>query len=143
MGQSRRSDHVRADGGTVHLTPWGERSAVKVTGAQTGGAFTVTELITDSAWRRPAYVHHELDECCYVVDGAFEARLDDRSPAVPLRPGDVLFIPRGVQRSLRSAWPGTGRLLLIGTPGHAPDPTAPLAGIEFVVHPVPQKGTAS
>jgi mannose-6-phosphate isomerase-like protein (cupin superfamily) len=136
MGQSRRSDHIPAGGGSVHLTPWAEASVVKVTGAQTGGAFTVAELTTDSTWHRPAYVHHELHECFYVVAGMFEARLDDRPPVVALGPGAVLFVPRGAPRSLRTVR-GTGPLLPIRTPGHALDPMSPLSGIEFTVHPVP------
>jgi mannose-6-phosphate isomerase-like protein (cupin superfamily) len=105
---------------------------LKVSGAQNGGAFDLAELVTPPGWHRLAYVDHERDELFYVVDGDYEARLDDQPATVPLPTGASLFVPRGVQRSLRRTRPGTGRLLLMRTPGHAPDPADTSSGIEFV-----------
>jgi len=128
-GTRRVSTQVEPGRGEHLRTPWGETAAGKVTGAQTGGAFSLAELLTPSGWFRPAYVHHEVDECFYVVEGRFTVALDDRDDVAELAAGSVLFVPRGVARSLRSTG-GGGRLLILQTPGRSLDAAQSLAGIE-------------
>ena len=126
----------RATGtGVPVATPWHEALVGKVDGRSTGGAFSVVELTADGGWRRPPYVHHELDECFYVVEGSFLATLETAEGPVELPVGCLLFVPRGVLRSLRATSPGS-RLILVTTPGRSPDTADPSSGIEFVEPPL-------
>jgi mannose-6-phosphate isomerase-like protein (cupin superfamily) len=128
----RRSAWVTSGNGPADLTPWGELAHGLVTAAQTGGAFSASELLTDRHWTRPEYVHHEADECFYVVGGRFQAQVSDRADVVHLDVGTALFVPRGIARSLRPAGGSAGRLLLLRTPGFQPEPGVPCTGIEFI-----------
>ncbi len=133
--------HVEAGGGADVPTPWGEIAVGKVSGRQTGGAFSLDELAVTSGWSRPAYVHHEVDECFYVVEGTFAVDLDDGGDGVDVGAGAVLFVPRGAARSLRCT-SLEGRLLVLQTPGRPLDPAAPLAGVESVQHQSGQESSA-
>ena len=132
MGRTR-SVLVEPAGGAAVVTPWAETAFATVLGAQTGGAFTLTEVLADPGWARPMYVHHAADECFYVLEGTVEIHLDDPGRIVRAGPGDCVYVPRGVGRSLRLLPPAAGRLLVICTPGFLQDRGAP--GIEFVVGP--------
>ena len=50
---------------------------------------------------------HPGEEIVYVVEGLLEYRLDGKPP-VTLKPGDVLFIPRGAIHAARNVGPGKG-----------------------------------
>ncbi len=128
------SMHLGPGGGEDLRTPWGEIVTGKISDAQTGGAFSLAELSTTASWCRRSYVHHEVDECFYVIAGTFAVGLDDREERVDLTTGAVLFVPRGVARSL-SCTSHRGRLLVVQTPGRPFDPAAPLAGVERVEDP--------
>lgn len=121
---------VAPSGGPPAVTPWVETAFTVVLGGQTGGAFTLLEVLAEPGWARPTYVHHAADECFYVVQGAVEVRLDDPDRLAVAGPGVSVYVPRGVGRSLRLLSAAAGRLLVITTPGSPYDPTAP--GIEFV-----------
>jgi mannose-6-phosphate isomerase-like protein (cupin superfamily) len=125
------SMYVEPGGGHRRRTPWGEVVAGKVTGGHTGGAYSLEELSTAAGWSRLSYVHHEVDECFYVLEGNFTIVLDDRDKSLHLDPGAVLFVPRGVARSFECT-SNRGRLLLLQTPARPLDPAAPLAGVERV-----------
>lgn len=131
-----RSALVEPGRGLLALTPWSEVARLLVTRAQTAGAFTVTEVEAPAGWQRPTYVHHALDECLYVVEGEVEAELDDQDRPVRVPTGALLFVPRGVGRSLRNPGRVPGRLLLLQTPGRDED-VPPATGVEFVTAPVP------
>ena len=126
-----------AEAGRAVPTPWLDAPIEKVDGTATGGAFSITELTVDRHWGRPPYVHHVLDEALYVVSGSVQATVETSEVPLELGPGSLLFVPRGVLRSLRAFGEGAV-LLIVTTPGaRAEDPTE---GIEFaepsaVAHP--------
>jgi mannose-6-phosphate isomerase-like protein (cupin superfamily) len=97
----------------------GELVACKVSAAQTAGAFSVWELVALPGWERDLYIHHAVDECFYVVDGPFDIGLDDPDRIVRASSGDLVYVPRGVARSLRNSVSRAGRLLIVQTPGRA------------------------
>jgi mannose-6-phosphate isomerase-like protein (cupin superfamily) len=111
---------------------WEEALIGTVSAAQTGGAFTLAELIAPPGWRRDMYVHHEADECFAVLDGRIIVRLDDHAEPLIAAAGSVLYVPRGLARSLHNPGSDTACLLLIQTPGHGLGPEAS-TGIERVV----------
>jgi len=113
-----------------YVTPWGELVAGKVSAAQTAGAFSAWELVALPGWERDLYVHHAVDECFYVADGHFDIRLDDPDRIVRASSGDLVYVPRGVARSLRNSANRAGRLLIVQTPGRLGSPRS-RSGIEF------------
>jgi len=124
------------------VTPWNEAAFATVLGGQTGGAFTLIDVVAGPGWVRPVYVHHAADECFYVVEGAIEVFLDDPDRVVRVAAGSSVYVPRGVGRSLRLLPPGSGRLLLISTPATPEDDGTPTAGIEFVGGPTARPAPA-
>ncbi|WP_210479577.1 cupin domain-containing protein [Naasia sp. SYSU D00948] len=122
--------------GVPVATPWHEALVRKVDGSSTGGAFSVLELTAAADWSRPPYVHHQLDECFYVVEGSFLATVETADAPLELSAGSVLFVPRGVLRSLR-AMSSDSRLVLVTTPGCSPGTADLSAGIELVEPPHP------
>jgi mannose-6-phosphate isomerase-like protein (cupin superfamily) len=116
--------------GTAAPTPWLEALVEKIDGSSTGGAFSVTELSVDRDWSRPPYVHHVLDEAFYVVSGSVHATVETAEDPLELAAGSLLFVPRGVLRSLRAAGE-PAVLLIVTTPGLPASTTDPAEGIEF------------
>lgn len=95
-----RSVFVPPGEGRRWLTPWAETTGALLLAQHTGGAFTASHLAAPPGWRRPAYVHHHVDECFYVAAGRFEVTLDDRPEVRSAEAGAVVYVPRGVARSL-------------------------------------------
>jgi mannose-6-phosphate isomerase-like protein (cupin superfamily) len=93
----------------------GERLGIagrlKVSTAQTGGAFEVIEL---DAPRGPLpHVHHNHEECFYVIEGVFTFVLGTEEMEAPA--GSVVFVPRGMRHAFK---PGEGaRALVFSSPG--------------------------
>jgi mannose-6-phosphate isomerase-like protein (cupin superfamily) len=93
----------------------GERLGIagllKVSTAQAGGAFEVFML---DAPRGPLpHVHHDHEECFYIIEGVFTFVLGREEVEVPA--GSVVFIPRGTRHAFR---PGQGaRGLAFSIPG--------------------------
>jgi mannose-6-phosphate isomerase-like protein (cupin superfamily) len=132
MTPARMSSSLLAPGeGQMLPSLWDECLIGAVTPAQTGGAFTLAELIAEPGWRRETYVHHEADECFVVVVGCVTVQLDDSAAPLIAEAGAVLYVPRGVARSLHNTGPGVARILVIQTPGHEAGQDA-ASGIEQV-----------
>ena len=120
--------------GDATVTPDDRPAALLVDGSQTGGAFTATEVVVPAATAGTTYVHHEADECFYVLVGELSIEVDDREEAVWLRPHSLLYVPRGLARTVHNGSASPARLLLLQTPGRCRDDPA-RSGVELV--PVP------
>ncbi len=70
------------------------RGRLKVSAAQSGGALEVIELGPGSP---PAHVHHEHEECFYVIEGQYTFTVGTERLEAPA--GSVVFIPRGTRHS--------------------------------------------
>ena len=111
-------------GGAVHLGP-GEGPAVrmpgaqlltrKVSGARTGGAFSLFEVAVRPGGGQAPHIQHEEDECFYVLEGGF-AFLIERS-RTEFGPGSLLYVPKGTLHAFENVGGATGRLLMGQTPG--------------------------
>ncbi len=84
---------------------------LKVSTAQTGGAFDVIEL--DTANGPMPHVHRDHEECFYIVEGLFTFQLGTEQIEAPA--GSVVFVPRGTRHAFR---PSQGaRALVFTSPG--------------------------
>jgi len=91
------------------------RLSVRVSGADTGGAFALLEALRRAEREdRPLHAHANEDEILYVLEGRLVLRTADRT--VELEEGGVAIIPRGEFHSHRSLGNGVNRYLTIFSP---------------------------
>ncbi len=87
---------------------------LRVSESQTGGASGIVEL--DGAMGPLPHVHHERDECFYVIEGLFTFVLGTEEVAAPA--GSIVFVPRRTRHAFK---PGQGaRALAFSNPGGLP-----------------------
>jgi quercetin dioxygenase-like cupin family protein len=109
------------------------------TAEDTGGRLAVLEQRLSPAGDPPRHVHANEDEAFYVLEGRLAATIGDDT-TVSARPGELVFLPRGVPHSLHARTAEVRGLVLltpagfeqffaaIGQPApgdELPEPTAP------------------
>lgn len=105
--------HVGPDGGdTVFLV--GDTYTTLLTGAQTGGAFTLLEALVPAETGPPPHRHHAEDETFVLLEGELTFRMGDRS--IDATAGTTLFVPRGTVHSFRTAGSTPARMLFMYSP---------------------------
>jgi quercetin dioxygenase-like cupin family protein len=88
----------------------------RVDGAQSGGHFTMFEFTVPASARVPvAHSHETFDETIYGLEGNMTWTVDGKK--IEVRPGDVMFIPRGVVHGFENVSPGPAVALSVITPG--------------------------
>lgn len=91
----------------------GQRTWIRATAAQTGGALGLVEHIITPDGGSPYHVHHNEDEEFYVIDG--EIRFFSGDQSWVLGPGGFAFLPREIPHGFRVEGNATARLLLMTT----------------------------
>ena len=89
----------------------------KVTGEQTGGAYSLFEVTSPPGGGSPPHVHHRGDESFYVLEGEFEFLLGDS--ATRMKAGSLVHVPRGNLHAHKNVGEGPARMLVGHTPGRA------------------------
>ncbi|PPE80711.1 cupin domain-containing protein [Kaistia algarum] len=82
---------------------------------ETGGALSLVEQVIPPGFESPWHMHRDEDESFYVIEGAIQVVVEDRS--VTLGVGDYAFGPRGVAHGFRVVGDAPVRLLLMTTGG--------------------------
>jgi quercetin dioxygenase-like cupin family protein len=111
-----RSAHARipAHGGeSMHVL--GDLIHVKVTAEQTGGAFSMFEIIAPPGGGPPLHQHAPC-EAFHVLDGTLVVRGADGAET-PAAPGDTVFVAADAPHSYRNPGPGNARFLVTLAPG--------------------------
>ncbi|HYC55353.1 MAG TPA: cupin domain-containing protein [Candidatus Binatia bacterium] len=85
-----------------------------VSGAQTGGAYAVAEIVSPAGSGPPPHVHADEDEIFYVLEGSVE--LFDGEKRSIVGPGSVAVLPRGRVHGYRNAGTTPLRMLLVLAP---------------------------
>ncbi len=84
--------------------------------AQGSGDLVMFEFAVPAAARVPApHLHRDVDEAVYGLEGTLTTMVDGRRHEV--RPGDVVFVPRGSVHHHENLHAGTARALVVLTPG--------------------------
>lgn len=91
---------------------------VKLTGEDTGGQFSLAEVVGAKGDMPPLHVHHIDDETFMVLEG--EVSLHVGGQAFRGGPGSVLFAPRGVPHAYRVE-SETARMRVISSPPAFPE----------------------
>jgi quercetin dioxygenase-like cupin family protein len=97
------------------LWVFGELVMYKTKSEQTGGAYSLFEVVTQPEGGVLPHVQHREDESLYVLEGEYEFLVEDRT--VRARTGSLLYVPRGTLHAHRNVGEGLGRMLVSQTPG--------------------------
>lgn len=93
----------------------GDTLWLKATAEDTGGAYTLLEVLAAPGGGPPPHIHENEDESFYVLDGTFDLLMGQRVKT--LETGDYAFVPRGTVHRFQCAGNRPGRLLILFTPG--------------------------
>ena len=93
----------------------GELVTRKVASEQTGGAYSLFEVVSQPQGGPPPHVQHREDECFYVLEGEFEFLNNDC--IFGMGPGSLVYVPRGNLHAHRNIGKEPGRMLVSQTPG--------------------------
>ncbi len=93
----------------------GELVTRKVASGQTGGAYSLFEVVTQPQGGPPPHIQHREDECFYVLEGEYEFLVEGRTLRMPA--GSLLYVPKGNLHAHKNVGEGTGRMLVSQTPG--------------------------
>ena len=104
-----------APGGGRSLWVLGELVTRKVTAEQTGGPYSLFEVVSPPGGVPRPHVQHWEDECLYVIEGVFEFVEEDETFLAG--PGSVVYVPKGNLHAYRNTGEAAGRLLVTQTPG--------------------------
>ncbi len=104
---------VPAGGGdTVFLV--GDTYTTLLSGAQTGGAFTLLEAIVPPETGPPPHAHQREDETFVMLEGEIEFHLGGE--AHEARAGSVVFVPRGTVHHFRNTGSSPAKMLFLYSP---------------------------
>jgi len=104
---------VPPSGGTV-LQALGVRFTIKVSGTETGDAFSVAELEIPPGVTLPAHVHCREEETLYLLEGALDIHCGAKRFTV--RKGATVVLPRHIPHSITNPADALARLLVTFTP---------------------------
>lgn len=108
----------------------------RVAAEQTGWAYSLFEVEVGANGGEGPHIQHREDEYLYVLEGRFSFVVEGvETEAVP---GSHLYVPKGALHAYENEGHGTGRLLVVHTPGGPQERFIEAAGepvTETVVHP--------
>ena len=87
----------------------------KLTSLQTGGSIYLFEAAFEPGTGNRMHVHGREDEIGFVIDGALEVRLADRSEI--LEAGGISRLPKGIPHAIRNPLDTPSRYLFMAVPG--------------------------
>lgn len=113
----RRFPHIPAGTGETYNVI-GELVTFKVTSRETGGRFSVMELLAQPGSGPPLHTHPSA-ETFTIQEGAFEFSGVDAGMPYTIRatPGDTVYIPGGAPHTYQAVGETAGRATLVLTPG--------------------------
>lgn len=105
--------HVPPGGGeTVWLL--GDTYTLKVSGEQTGGAFTLLEAVVPLGGGPTPHIHHLEDEVFIILEGELLVKVAGRTLSAPA--GTVISVPKGTQHSYAVVGTTPVRMLFLYIP---------------------------
>lgn len=88
-------------------------ATIKATGKETGGRYTLVEVLEPEGEEAPLHVHHNEDEAFWILEGELTFEIGDKK--MKASPGSFLFGPRGVPHRY-TVESGPARMLFILSP---------------------------
>ena len=87
----------------------------RLTSGQSGGSIYIFESVFEPGDGNRLHVHRREDEIAYVLEGALEVRLTDRTAI--LQAGGVGRLPKDVPHAIRNPLQTRSRYLFLAVPG--------------------------
>jgi mannose-6-phosphate isomerase-like protein (cupin superfamily) len=112
-----------------HVTP-GERFKIRVSSAQTMGAYSVIEIVADPGNGVPLHTHNREDEHFIVVEGTLDIANGDRRWDAPA--GTSVTVRRGVPHAWCNSSDAPLRMLVVFSPGQIEGLFRATAGVDDV-----------
>ncbi len=104
---------VGPDGGeTVFLV--GDTYTILLSGAQTGGAFTLLEALVPPDTGPPPHHHNAEDETFILLEGKVTFHVGDQ--VIDALPGTTVFVPRGTVHSFKNVDSNIAKMLFMYNP---------------------------
>jgi quercetin dioxygenase-like cupin family protein len=91
----------------------GMLATIKATAEQTGGQYTLVEILAPEGFASPLHVHHFEDESFYILEGEMTFYVGDQT--IKAQPGSFLFGPKEVPHAF-TVDSGPARLLFVLSP---------------------------
>ncbi|MDP8930005.1 MAG: cupin domain-containing protein [Actinomycetota bacterium] len=92
----------------------GTLMVIKLPGSRTGGALAVVEATCPPRFSPPLHLHRDEDEAFYLLEGELAGRCGE--DAWTARPGDLVFLPRGLPHIFTVLGSQPARVLTIVAP---------------------------
>lgn len=106
-----------------------ELMTFKVSGEDTGGAYSLTDSIVPPQGGSPPHIHHREDEAFWVLEGELEVLVDKNK--FKAGAGAFIHLPKGILHSYQNVGTGPARFLTLMVP----------AGLEKFFEEVGKPGT--
>ena len=114
-GIGREVTHFAPGQGGRSLWVFGELVVCKTKSEQTGGAYSLFEVVTQPKGGPPPHVQHREDEAFYVLEGEYDFLVEGRTLGAGT--GSLIYVARGTLHAHRNVGEGVGRMLVRQTPG--------------------------
>jgi mannose-6-phosphate isomerase-like protein (cupin superfamily) len=109
--QSRTFAHEPGEGEALWWL--GMLATIKTTAEQTGGQYSVVEILAPEGYGSVVHVHHREDEGFYILEGEMTIYVGDQR--IKAHPGSYLFGPKDVPHAF-TVESGPARLLFVFSP---------------------------
>ena len=106
---------------------------IKALAADTGGAYSLFEVLTPPAGGCPPHAQRYEEETVYVLEGRYAFLLGEAT--LELGPGDYVFVPRGMRHAFSNIGSEPARMLILITPGGIHDQFFDEVGDHAACHP--------
>jgi quercetin dioxygenase-like cupin family protein len=125
----RGSAHDQARDEWLQVTP-GERFRIRVSSAQTNGAYSVIEIVAEPHNGVPLHIHNREEEHFIVLDGTLDIAVGNRRWDAAA--GSSAIVKRGEPHAWCNPSDTPLRMLVVFSPGHIEGLFRTAAGVEDV-----------
>jgi quercetin dioxygenase-like cupin family protein len=113
MSNQNGVKYVAAGTGPAYWGP-GDQVTFLITGADTGGAFFLSEIVVPPGGGPPPHIHHREDESFYLQAGTLTVQVGEKT--LNASPGDFVYLPRGILHTFHNTSDGSAKMLVFVTP---------------------------
>jgi quercetin dioxygenase-like cupin family protein len=104
----------------LHEPEWlnsrtGERICIRVSGRETAGAYSVTEIVSSPGDGTRIHIHHNEDEHFFILEGTVHFLYGEKE--FDATPGTILSLSRGIPHAWVNGTEAPIRMLVLFTPG--------------------------
>ena len=92
----------------------GDTYTLKLTGEQTGGAFSLSQAVVPPGGGPPPHVHYAEDETFVLLEGELLLEADGRT--LPAPAGTVVYVPKGTRHGFTNVGTTPARMLFLYAP---------------------------